>query len=84
MVFQQYPAAVAKLFAQIRGQVRPELGTGSADGVRHRAPHARPRGLERTGVYLFLFHFLECSFQSVFRHYPPLTILTHEDAGYYA
>ena len=58
MVFQQYPAAVTQLVAQIRGEVRPELGTGGADGVRHRTPHARPRGLERAGVHVFLVSFL--------------------------
>ena len=58
MVFHQDAAAVAQLFAQIRAEVLPELRTGGAAGVRHVLPDARPRGLERAGVHVFLFHFL--------------------------
>ena len=58
MVFHQDPAAVTQRFGQIRGEVRPELGTRGAAGVRHLPPDARPRGLERAGVHVFLFHFL--------------------------
>ena len=71
MVFQQGPAAVAQPVAQIRAEVLPELGTGGADGVRHRAPHARPRGLERAGVHVFVFHVVQRAFQTVFRHLSP-------------
>ena len=58
MVFHQDAAAAAQLVAQIRAEVLPELRTGGAAGVRHLLPDARPRGLERAGVHVFLSHLL--------------------------
>ena len=58
MVFHQDAAADAQLVGQIRAEVLPELRTGGAAGVRHLLPDARPRGLERAGVHVFIFHFL--------------------------
>jgi hypothetical protein len=53
VVFQQDAAAAAQLVAQIRAEVLPELRTGGA-GVHDLLRDARPRGLERAGVYVFL------------------------------
>ncbi len=58
MIFHEDAAAAAQLIRQIRVEVLPELRTGGAAGVRHLLPDARPRGLERAGVHVFLFHFL--------------------------
>ena len=58
MVFHQDAAAGAQLVAQIRAEVLPELRTGGAAGARHVLPDARPRGLERAGAHVFVFHLL--------------------------
>ncbi len=66
MVFYQDAAAAAQLVTQVGAEILPELGTRGAVRARHLLPDARTRGLERAGVHVFLFHFLECSFQTVF------------------
>ena len=71
MVFHQDTAAASELSAQVRAEVRPEFRTAGAGGVRHVVPRARPRGLERCGIDVFLSHLLQCSFQSVFGHRRP-------------
>ncbi len=58
MIFHEDATAAAQLISQIRVEILPELRTRGAAGVRHLLPDAHPRGLERAGVHVFLFHFL--------------------------
>ncbi len=58
MIVHQDVAAGAQLFGQVGAKILPELRTRGAVGARHLLPDARPRGLERAGVHVFLSHFL--------------------------
>ena len=68
MVFHQEAAAGAQVIAQIRPELRAELRTYGAAGVRDLLPNARSRRLDLAGVHAFRSHLVKCSFQTVFGH----------------